>query len=282
MHDNFISGLVRISDQEFKLISDLVYEMAGIRLTDQKKTLVEGRLNKLIRQIGCDSFKEYYDYILQDKTGQSLEMMLEKISTNHSFFFREKDHFDFMKQKILPDLVSKKRDLNNKTLRIWSAGCAGGEESYTIAMILLEYFGLESREWDIGIVGTDISVSVLGIALNGCYTKEKVKDIPPEYKLKYFNPADKDYVCVKQSVKNMVMFRQLNLMDREFPFRGKFDIIFCRNVMIYFDRRSRKDVVDHFAEYVHNGGYLFIGHSESLGRENPAFRYIKPAVYLKI
>ncbi len=282
MQDALISGLVRITDREFGLISDLVYDMAGIKLTDQKKALVEGRLNKLIRQTGCGCFKDYYDFIIQDKTGRSLELMLDKISTNHSFFFREKNHFDFMKQKLLPILVQEKKALNSRTLRIWSAGCAAGEESYTIAMVLLEYFGPESGEWDIGIVGTDISVSVLDIAAKGCYPKEKIKEVPPEMKLKYFIHADKDTVSVKENIKNMVILRQLNLMNREFPFRGKFDIIFCRNVMIYFDRLSRKNVVDHFADYIHDGGYLFIGHSESLGRENPAFKYITPAVYLKI
>jgi chemotaxis protein methyltransferase CheR len=282
MNDILSSGLIEITDNEFQLISNLVYERFGINLTDKKKGLVKGRLNKLLRELGFTSFKKYYDFVIEDKTGQSLLTLVDKISTNHSFFFREKAHFHYLNEVVLPQIVEEQKHLKFKSLRIWSAGCAAGEEAYTVAIVLKEYFGLNLNDWDIGILATDISLSVLNQAISGKYQKEKVINVPGTLFLKYFKNIDNDFVEVNDDLKKMVLFKRLNFMNADFPFKSKFNIIFCRNVMIYFDKTTRESLVNKLYKYTFDKGYLFIGHSESLQRDGCPYKYIKPAVYYKV
>jgi chemotaxis protein methyltransferase CheR len=263
-----------LSEEEFVLISRLIYERFGINLTEKKKALVRGRLNRLIRSQGFGSFKEYYSAVVADQTGQSLLSMVDKISTNHTFFHREADHFRFMSETILPEISMETNDL-----RIWCAGCASGEEAYTVAMTVCDTLAGGSQE--VGILGTDISLSALEEAESGEYDDERLKFLPPKWRESYFRrTADGKYAVVKQ-LKEMVMFRRLNLMRDAYPFKGRFHIIFCRNVMIYFDKKTRRSLVSRFHRYMHEGAYLFIGHSESLGREDTLFQYIRPTVYRK-
>ncbi|NOY07357.1 MAG: chemotaxis protein CheR [Spirochaetes bacterium] len=278
--DSNISSIVRLSDGEFHLISELVYKQFGIKLTEKKKALVRGRLNSLIKSMGLTSFKAYYDTVINDSTGGSLLSLIDRISTNHSYFFREAGHFDVLKKTLLPELLEELTAQGSKGLRIWSAGSASGEEAYTLAMVLSEYFGTESYKWDIGILGTDISISALGKAVKGIYHKNQAGRIPAAFK-KYFRRIEPDNYAIDEKIKRMVLFKRLNLMREDYPFKGKFHIVFCRNVMIYFDRKTKKELVAKLCRYMHKGGYLFIGHSETLGREVSGFKYIQPTVYRK-
>ena len=169
----------------------------------------------------------------------------------------------------------------NKTVRIWSAGCSSGEEPYTIAMLLADQFEM-GAEWDIGILATDISTTVLEKAQTGIYSDTQLEQVPDVYKKKYFRAEGEGLTAVSPLLKNLVMFRRLNLMNSEYPFKGQFQIIFCRNVMIYFDEPVREALLSRYHRYLEPNGYLFIGHSESIGRDNKYFRFIRPAIYQKI
>ncbi len=278
-------GIIRLSDKEFRMISELVYDRFGINLTDKKKALVRGRLNSLVKSQGFTDFKSYYQSVIEDKTEGSLLSLIDRISTNHSFFFREAEHFDVLTRKVLPELcrVLEEQSTADRpaALRIWCAGSAAGEEPYTLAMVLAEYFGLKIERWDIGLLATDISVSALRQAVNGSYPEQRVEGVPVNYR-KYFKKAGPDRYDVVDRIKRMVLYKRLNLMRAQYPFRGKFHVIFCRNVMIYFDPETKKKLVDRFHRYLHESGYLFIGHSETLGKGPGIYRYVQPTVYQKV
>jgi chemotaxis protein methyltransferase CheR len=272
---------VELTDAEFEKISHLVYDQCGINLSDGKKELVKTRLGKRIRTGQFKSFRDYYQYVVKDQSGQELVQLLDSISTNFTFFFREQKHFDYLRLELLRELKSGRQD-NGKRLRFWSAGCSSGEESYSIVITLLETIQNPSA-WDLKVLGTDISTKVLRIAESGIFHKERVQSIPSATVKKYFLRGDRnwqDYVKVKDDVKRYIRFQRLNLME-PFIFNEPFDCIFCRNVMIYFDRRTQTDLVNRFYECLGNGGVLFIGHSESLTRISHPFRYIRPAIYKK-
>ncbi len=273
--------LIPLSDKEFKLIRDLVYGRFGINLTEQKRSLIVGRLNKILRQNGIDSFRGYYDYVLSDRTGQALSNLVNRISTNHTFFYREKDHFEYLLDTVLPELASRAQNSGKKVIRIWCSASSSGEEPYTLAMLLCEYFKSDLASWDVGVLATDISMDILETAKEGIYHDSNVSQLPAGFKNKYFNKLPENEWEVKNQIKELVLFRRLNLMRKEFPFRGKFQIIFSRNVMIYFDESTRQSLVERYHRYMEWGGYLFIGHAETLGRNNSLYRFLKPAVYRK-
>jgi chemotaxis protein methyltransferase CheR len=276
MIDKFVSSIIDISDEEFNKISGLVYEKFGINLSVAKRELVKGRLNKLLRQLGFKNFSEYYDYVIKDDSKKSLLQMVDKISTNHTYFYRESDHFEYLINDIIPQIIYKKNEL-----RIWCAGCATGEEAYTLAMIIKEYFGTDIVNYDIGILATDISITALNKALEGIYPVERTVKLPENLRKKYFTMIKKDELKINKEISDMVLFKRLNLMQDIFPFKGKFDIVFCRNVMIYFDNNTRMILIKKLHDIMNDFSYLFIGHSESLLKETALFKYIKPAVYLK-
>lgn len=277
-----INGIIDITDNEFKSITKLVYNRFGVNLTDKKRELVKGRLNKLIKNLGFTSFSEYQDHILKDKTSNSLLDLIDKISTNHTYFFREADHFDYLKETVLPELIKKKTDQKNKEIKIWCAGCATGEEPYTLAAVILNYFGIDIVGWKISMLATDISVSALEQAMNGEYEKKKADNVPKEYMGKMFERTTGDIIKVKENLKKMVLFKRLNFMREHFPFKGKFDVIFCRNVMIYFDSPTRQSLIKKQHKFLNDDGHLFIGHSESILKETVLFKYIRPAIYRKV
>ena len=268
-----------ISDKEFDKLSKYIKSNYGINLKEEKKALLIGRLRNVLMQKNFKNFSEYYDYIISDKTGVAATTLIERISTNHTFFMREADHFKYFQDTVLPYL--KKTVGRSKDLRIWSAGCSSGEEPYTLAMIIDEFFGNEKAQWDTKILATDISNKVLETAKKGIYDNEKMATLPSNWKLKYFKQVNGDCSEIIDRIKNEVIFRRLNLMDEKFPFRKKFNVIFCRNVMIYFDSQTKKKLVEKFYDLMEYGGYLFIGHSESISRGETRFKYIKPAVYRK-
>ncbi len=270
--------LVEITDSEFEKMRKLIYDQFGIKLTEQKKTLLVSRLQKLFRTRRITSFSEYYDFVTSDKSRTSLTELVNYISTNHTFFYREHDHFDFFSQYALPELIQKLNTRRSKDIRVWSAGCSSGEEPYLLVMLMMEFLGRDYGSWDAGVLATDISMKVLEIAQKGIYDKERLDLLPDMYKKKYFNRLDQDRYEVKQEVKKEVTFGRFNLMNETYPFKKHFHIIFCRNVMIYFDEVTREKVVNRFCNVLEPGGYFFIGHSETIRRFSQ-FEYIKPALY---
>ncbi len=272
---------VEISNDEFLLIRDLVYKHIGINLTADKRTLVNGRLQKILRRQGYKTFKEYYECILRDTSGEALSELANTISTNHTFFGREIDHFEYFVDVCLPEIEARAKAKNSRDVRVWSAGCSSGEEPYTLVMLMMEYFGNDYSKWTAGVLATDISLNALSTAKSGIYPADRVKPLPDHLKKKYFKPLPNGDFEIIDSVKREVTFRRFNLMNETFPFKNPFDVIFCRNVMIYFDNPTRERLVNKFYQHTINQGYLFIGHSESLNREVTKYKYIKPALYKK-
>lgn len=270
--------IMRISDYEFRLIRELVYEKFGINLTEAKKSLVVGRLQKLIRTMSFDSFKQYYDYLVADTTGKALDQMVNRISTNHTFFYRENTHFEYFSSTVLPEITARLEKQNARDLRVWCAGCSTGEEPYMLAMLMLEYFGSKYAQWNAGVLATDISGRALAKAIAGTYAGDNVCNVPPLAR-KYFCKTGPDQWAVSETVRREVTYRRFNLMNAAFPFKKLFHVIFCRNVMIYFDQQTRHALLRKFYDQLVPGGYFFIGHSESLGRSQALFEYVQPAVY---
>lgn len=275
------AGMVRLTDKEFNDIRKIVYDNFGINLTDQKRSLVVGRLLKLLKSYGLNSFQEYFDYIKSDTSGRAMGELINRISTNHTFFFREKEHFDFFKNIALPEIESRQKKGFKNDLRIWCAGCSYGDEPYTYIIVMLEYFKAKYSLWDAGLLATDISEPALSAAQKGIYSNERIRLVPPELKHKYFQKIQEDEWAVSDRLKSEITFRRLNLMNPSFPFKKQFDIISCRNVMIYFDQPTRDALVKKFYEHTTPGGYLFIGHSETLRSDSCPYEYIKPAIYRK-
>lgn len=270
--------MITITDKEFKQLSKYINANYGINLKEEKRSLVMGRLFNVLIQNNFKNFTEYFNYVISDKTGKAIDALINKITTNHTFFMREADHFYYFKDKVLPYLASTVKE---KDLRIWSAGCSSGEEPYTLAMTIDEFFGKEKMLWDAKILATDISSEALNTAKKGIYSNEKIATLPASWRLKYFKKNDAENSILVDKIRNEVIYRKFNLMNEIFPFKRKFHVIFCRNVMIYFDARARRELVNKFYNFTEHGGYLFIGHSESLNREETKYKYIMPAVYRK-
>ncbi len=269
--------MINLKDSEFKELTEYIKKNYGINLS-AKKHLIEGRLSNMLTEKGFTNFSEYIEYIFSDTSGVEITLLVNKLTTNHTFFMRESSHFDYFRDKILPSLENT---VSNRDLRIWSAGCSSGEEPYTLAMILSDYFGPSKARWNTKILATDISVKVLEAAARGIYTEEAISNIPKYWKLKYFNKVDDENYQVSDEIKNEIIFRIFNLMDNEFPFKKKFHVIFCRNVMIYFDAKTKMELINKFYDITEPGGYLFIGHSESINKEETRYKYVMPAVYRK-
>jgi len=297
-----------ISDEVFFLFSDLIHKTSGIKLPPVKKGLLISRLLKRLKLLEIHGFSEYYQRVKQDN--EELVEMLNCISTNTTMFFREHYHFEFLKNPVIPSLIGRKKE---KTIRIWSAGCSTGEEPYSIAMAVHEAMrryacqgekgtGGDGRrlsaetqtgrtwpvsegQWDLQILATDISTKVLSHAETAIYEYEQLPDdIPEDVIRRYFLKgvrANRGKIQAKDFIRETVQFRRLNLKDAAFPFNKKFDAIFCRNVMIYFDEDMKRHVLSAFHQHLSEGGYLFLGHSETMiGRET--FRPVHITVYQKI
>ncbi|MGI6778463.1 MAG: CheR family methyltransferase [Acetivibrionales bacterium] len=270
--------MLTITDKEFRQLAEYIRVNYGINLKEEKRSLMTGRLQNVLIQNNFSSFSDYYNYIISDKTGDAVATLINKITTNHTYFMREANHFWYFRDKVLPYLVNTVKD---KDLRIWSAGCSSGEEPFTLAMLIDEFFGEEKMWWDTKILATDISSKVLEEAQKGIYSNEKVAALPSMWKLKYFKRLDDESSILADKIRNEVIFRKFNLMNQVFPFRKKFHVIFCRNVMIYFEKKTKIELVSKFYELTVPGGYLFIGHSESLNRDETKYKYIMPAIYRK-
>lgn len=269
---------MKISDKEFQDLAALIRKNYGIDLKEEKKSLVINRLINFLRDNGFKSFNDYYNHVISDFTGSGVISLVDRITTNHTFFMREKEHFEYLKKEILPWIETTSRD---RDIRIWSAGCSSGEEPYTIAMVLDEYFSLKEGKWDKKILATDISQRVLEKAKAGIYKKEETVGMPKTWMNMYFKLKKPDVVEIAPKIKNEVIYRKFNLMDKQFPFRKKFHVIFCRNVMIYFDNETKQELLRKFYEITEDGGYLLIGHSETINNLKTGYKYLKPSIYRK-
>jgi chemotaxis protein methyltransferase CheR len=273
--------VMQITDAEFHSIRDLVYQRFGITLSDQKKSLVVGRLQKILRQRGFKTFKQYYDMLVNDKTDAALTELANQITTNHTFFFRESDHFDFFKSDILPWMVKEHNAKHNKDLRIWCAAASSGEEPYTLIMALFDFFGPDYKNWDCGLLATDVSEKALLSAKRGLFDPTRMQGVPGNLLQKYFKKMPDGQFAVSDVLKKEVTFRKFNLMNTTLPFKKPFDCIWCRNVMIYFDTPTKHELVNRMYDKCVNGAYLLVGHSETLARDQTKWKYVKPAVYRK-
>jgi len=263
---------IPLTDQEFQQFQKFIYEVAGISMSPAKKALVSGRLAKRLKAHGCHSYGEYFRLVMDGK-GNELQMAVDLLTTNETYFFREPKHFDFLRNTILPGLPS------TRPVRIWSAASSSGEEPYTIAMVLDDVLG--SRAWE--VIGSDISQRVLERAQSGHYVMERGHDIPVNLLSRYCLKGIGQYegtFLVSQELRNRVKFSQINL-NQALPKMGEFDVIFLRNVLIYFNNDTKGQVVARVLETLRSGGYFFVSHSESLNGVTHGLTMIKPSVYRK-
>lgn len=269
--------MLTISENEFQILAAFVKRHYGINLS-QKKSLIENRLYSTVLAMGYQSFSDYVRHITIDRTPADIETMLNRLTTNYTFFMREAEHFDYFKAAILPWIEKTRKD---KCLSVWCAGCSTGEEPYSLSMVIKDYLGTRSGLWDTRILATDLSQSALNGAAHAEYPEESLKNLPSGWKQRYFlKTADPKRYAVTPDIRSNVIFRPFNLMD-PIEFRIRFDVIFCRNVMIYFDLPTRDALVRRFYEATNPDGYLLIGHSEALNKSTSPYRYLKPATYRK-
>jgi chemotaxis protein methyltransferase CheR len=274
--DSLSSDFSPLTSGEFEQFRKLAYEKFGLDLRSGKEQLVSARLGKKLRELQLRSFKEYYQHVVNDGTGEALISMIDALTTNHTSFFREPAHFDFLRKTICPVLRNRDR------IAIWSAACSTGEEPYSIVFTLLEELGLGAIP-KMQVLATDISTRVLGNAKKGVYPSARFRDFTPQQLRQCLLRGDgewKDWYLVKKELRAAISFQRLNLME-QFSNLPTFPLIFCRNVMIYFDRATQEELVGRLSNRLEQGGYLFIGHSESLNGVQHGLQYIQPAIYRK-
>jgi chemotaxis protein methyltransferase CheR len=271
-----------ISEREFLRLRDLVYREAGMWLTQSKTALLVGRLAKRLRHHGLKSFKQYYDLVANSP--EERIQMLDALSTNETHFFREPQHFELLKSVIFPKWAHEAATAyRSRKIRVLSAGCSTGQEPYSLAMVLLDRFPAASG-WEIEIIATDISTRALEIARNGIWPAAKSDEIPSHYRKAFMLKGFADQAGKMRAgpeIRSIVQFFRLNLNEPAYPLTGKFDLIFCRNVLIYFDLRSRERVVRRLASFLSPDGYFFLGHAESLHAMSDCLRTVVPTVYIE-
>ena len=273
-----------MSDKIFVKFSSFIQNELGIKMPEAKKTMLQARLQKRLRKLGIESFQEYYNFVFSNRgIDKELYNMIDAVTTNKTDFFREPQHFDTLVQTIIPELIHAYGMGIRKKALIWSAGCSSGEEVYTLAMVLNE-FKTRLPEFNFSILGTDISTRVLKSAALGIYTHEKIEPVPLPLRRKYLlksRDKDKNLVRIIPGLRANTFFRRLNFMDSNFGIRQPADIIFCRNVLIYFDRETQEKVLNRLCQYLVSGGYLFTGHSETLNGLNVPLTQATSTVYKK-
>ena len=271
-------GEFEFSDQDFQRIRRIINQVAGISLADGKRELVYSRLSRRLRQRGLQRFQDYCDYLEAGDDEDELREFINALTTNLTSFFREPHHFEFLANDVLSALT-RSRGLSNRRIRIWSAGCSTGEEPYSIAIVLREV--LPTVGWDIKILATDLDSNVLATAERGIYEWNRVKDLSESRLRRWFQKgrnAQAGWVRVAPALRDLITFRQLNLMD-DWPMRGPFDLIFCRNVVIYFDKATQAVLFERYADILIERGHLFVGHSESLFKVTERFVPLGKTIY---
>lgn len=273
-------GLLTISDEEFQSFQQLIYKAAGIHLPPTKKMLVVSRLSKRVRHHALSSLKEYYQLVSDGQHTDEFQVMVDLLTTNETYFFREPDHFTYLKQHLLPHYPRE------HPFQAWSAACSSGEEAYTTAMILMDVYGT-ARTWS--ILGTDISSRMLQAARNGVYPLSETRHIPKNYLTQYCLKGVRSQVgtfCIDKKLRDRVTFQQLNLNAASYPQLPHFDLIILRNVLIYFDLVTKRQLIHKIINQLQPGGYLFIGHAENLSslttpEINAQFTNVAPTIYRK-
>lgn len=280
---NQIGGL-SLTDKQFGTLSDFIERELGIKMPPTKKVMLESRLQKRVRAHKLASFKEYIDFVFSDQ-GKDSELfhMIDAVTTNKTDFFRESDHFSYLSGKLLPDRMRSDGWGKGTPISLWSAGCSSGEEPYTLAMVL-ETFKEKNGGFDYRITATDISINVLKRAVQAIYTDEKIAPVPMEYRKKFLlksKDSTSGLIRVRPELRKKITFLRLNLMDKAFGIKGNFEIIFCRNVIIYFDRANQTTLLKKFYNHLVPGGYLFLGHSETITGLDVPFYSVAPTIYRK-
>ncbi|HEV2694321.1 MAG TPA: CheR family methyltransferase [Verrucomicrobiae bacterium] len=271
-----------MGNEDFQFLRDLIYERSRINLGPEKRVLITSRLAKRLRELHLNDYSEYCDLLRSPAGEQELTFLIDRISTNHTHFFRELKHFEFLEKKFLPAWQTNPAS-RGETLRVWSAASSTGEEPYTIAIHLAEHLAAAAAgAWQ--IEATDISTRVLAVAQQGIYDAERLAGVSPEQVRRYFQKGvgeREGKFRVKAELRERVRFHHLNLLQPPYPFPQPFHLIFCRNVMIYFDRPTQEALVAQLTDWLVPGGHLLVGHSESLGNIKHCLKLVQPAVYLK-
>ncbi|NVO11802.1 MAG: protein-glutamate O-methyltransferase [Bacteroidales bacterium] len=268
---------------DFNRLSSFIYHESGIKMPPIKRVMLQSRLQKRLKELRISSFKDYCNYVFSNEgSNNEIIHMLDVVSTNKTDFFREPAHFDFFTSTILPEYISNVKF--NKIIKIWSAGCSSGEEPYTIAIVIYEFLE-KNPSFDFYILGTDISTNILQKAANAIYKEDRVACIPYSLKQKYLlrskertNPT----VKISNQLRSKIHFERLNFMDDYYNLKDKFDVVFCRNVLIYFDRETQEKVINKICLKINEGGYFFLGHSESILNMKVPLKQIKPTIFQKI
>ncbi|PAU94994.1 hypothetical protein CK503_05900 [Aliifodinibius salipaludis] len=260
---------MNLKQTEFKKIQTKIYDYCGINLHEGKQALVRSRVMKRIRKLGLQNFSHYLNYLESDSSGEEFLALVDVLTTNKTSFFRESQHFKFIRDNVLPEI-------NGRQVKWWSAGCSTGEEVVSSSIVIQENINPQS----VKILGTDISRDVIKTAKRGVYQAKSVKGISPKLVSKYFRKVNDEQYQITESIRKMATYGRLNL-KKKWPLNGPFQIIMCRNVMIYFNRETQQELVSRFRKMLEPGGYLFLGHSESIASADRKFENISPAVYRK-
>jgi chemotaxis protein methyltransferase CheR len=272
------TGYLAMDPESFTRLSTFVTREYGIKLPLSKKSMLESRLNKKVKSLGLKTYSEFLNHIFSDQgTSEDLLHVVDLITTNKTDFFRERHHFDFLTKEFLTSYMNE----NGPNLKIWSAGCSSGEEPYTLVMSLEEYRRLHP-EANYSVLASDISIRMIQTAFNGIYTLEKIAPVPADLKSRYFlrSRSNPDLVRIKPEYRKRIQFRRINFMDDNFGLRkSEFDVIFCRNVLIYFNKRDQDQVLNKFCAHLRPGGLLFLGHSESIIGMDLPLKQIRPTVF---
>lgn len=271
-----------LSDRDFNRFRKLIFDLAGITLSEHKRALVYSRLAKRLRAHGLSSYSEYYELVSEaDPDSQEIVEFINAITTNKSSFFRESHHFDFLREVVFPEHLEQVNKGTRRAIRIWSAGCSNGQEPYTLAMTLFEFFGVDTSI-DFDIFASDIDTNVIQRARQGVYNAEQIEDIPDYLLHKYFLRGKGDkrgYAKAGKELQSIINFQRLNLFDATWPMKEKLDVIFCRNVIIYFNRDTQRKLITRMTQHLRPGGYLMLGHSESLHGYDSGLEHVRKNVY---
>ncbi len=274
----------RFERHHFDLIARLLHQLAGIALAAHKVEMVYARLARRLRDLRLPDFDAYCDLLQSEAGADEIGFLVNALTTNLTSFYRESHHFDFLERTVLPGIRDRNAGQPKPRLRIWSAGCSSGPEPYTIAMVLSSTIGVELRRWDARILATDIDTHMVEAARRGVYNADGASGIPPAIRSRYTQATTlngEPAIAMADELKRLITVKPLNLLER-WPMSGPFDAIFCRNVLIYFDRPGRTQVIESFARMIGSGGYLFLGHSESLYGVSDSFRQAGPTIYQRV
>ncbi|MDN5210897.1 CheR family methyltransferase [Fulvivirgaceae bacterium BMA12] len=280
--NHYSNSKVPMSDPEFIKLSGFIYTHFGIKLPIAKKIMIEGRLQKRLLAVGLPSFKSYFEFVTSKEGQLELLNMIDSVSTNKTDFFREPYHFEYMTEQLLPEYFTEQ---GRKPLTIWSAAASSGEEPYTLAICIEEYNKKTINKIEYSLLGTDISVEILKKAVVAVYDEAKIATIPAGLKRTYFlrnKDKAKKLVRVIPGLRSKVKFQRVNLMDDTYHVDTNFDFIFCRNVLIYFDKKTQENVINKLCSNLRKGGYFFLGHSESVVGMNVPLIQVKPTIYKKM